>query len=158
MAMNRESFNSLCAGVAAALFIDDASAVERGDVFFVDGIECQLVYMTERGGALANFELGDPQPGTELELYRQLFEIQSMLVAHMEALFIRDPINDSMLFTVRIALADAMDAATIAGVLRSLATQVRRWRDTVMRGQFVDYEALAEDVMNGEAGLSMMEV
>ena len=158
MAMDRESFNSLCAGVAAALFIDDASAVERGDVFFVDGIECQLIYLTERGGALANFELGDPHPGTELELYRQLLEIQSMLVVHMDALFIRDPINDSVLFSARIALPDGMDAASFAAVLRSLATQVQRWRDTLMRGQFMDYEALADALLSDEAGLTAMEV
>ena len=158
MAMDRESFNSLCADVVAALFIDDASAVERGDVFFVDGIECQLIHLTERGGALANFELGDPHPGTELELYRQLLEIQSMLVVHMDALFIRDPINDSVLFAVRIALPDGIDAASFAGVLRTLASQVQRWRDTLMRGQFLDYVALAEALLGDEAGLTAMEV
>ena len=158
MAMDRESFNSLCADVAAALRVQEVSAVERGDVFFVEGIECQLNYLTGRGSALANFELGDPHPGTELELYRQLLEIQSMLVGHMDALFIRDPINDSVLFAVRIALLEDMDSTRFAEVLRRLAAQVQRWRDTVMRGQFVDYEALAEEVMSGESALPMMEV
>lgn len=156
MAMDRESFNSLCARIAAALSVQDASAVERGEVFLVDGIECQLHYLTGRGSALASLELGDALPGTELDLYRQLLEIQSMLVGHMDAMFVRDPINGSVLFTVRIALVDEVEALGFVEALRGLAAQVRRWRDTVMRGQFVDYVALADEVMSGQASQPMM--
>jgi hypothetical protein len=158
MAMDRESFNSLCVGVAAALGGQDPAELSGGKMFFVDGIECHLAYLPERGSAQASFELGDPKPGTELELYRQLFDIQSMLAGYMDGMFIRDPLNESVLFTIRIALVDEQNAESFTGLLRTLAAQAQRWRDTVMAGHFIDYEALAEQMMNEDAGLSTVEV
>lgn len=151
MAMDQETFSSLCEETARIFQTPDPACIARGEVFIVEGVECQLSYLRERGSALATFELGDPHPGTELELYRQLLEFQSMLVGRLDAAFVRDPINDTVLFTARLPLMDDLRADGLAESLRGLAGQVRSWKETVMQGKFLDYLALAEELMKADA-------
>ena len=160
MAFDQDSFTSLCQAAAVALHADDPDAAARGDQFVAHGIWCQIVYRKERQCALLICDLGDAAPRTELELYREMLQIQSQLAGNMEAMFIGDPINETLLFTACLPLTAGLNGEGLAASIEPILKQVTTWRETLLKGQFVDYERLAERLLADLAGSSvaMLEV
>ena len=160
MALDRDSFTLLCNAAAVALRADDPEAAARGDQFVAHGIWCQIHHRKERNCLVLICDLGDPEPRTELELYREMLTIQSTFAGNMEAMFIRDPINETLLFTACVPLTPGLDGEGLAASIEPILKQVTTWRETLLKGQFVDYERLAERLLADLAGSSvaMLEV
>ena len=133
------SFASLCANAALALGADDPDAAAEGDQFNAQGIWCQLSQCEDRACALLICDLGDPHPPTELDLYRQLLLIQAQFAGNTEAMFIRDPINEALLFTITLPLREGLDGKRFAELITPVLEQVWIWRDTQLKKHFVDY-------------------
>ena len=133
------SFASLCASAALALGADDPDAAAEGDQFIARGVWCQLSECEDRPCALLICDLGEPQPATELDLYRQLLLIQSQFAGNTEAMFIRDPINEALLFTITLPLRKGLDGQRFADLITPVLEQVQAWRHTLLKEHFVDY-------------------
>jgi hypothetical protein len=136
------SFTSLCANAALALGADDPDAAAEGDQFIAQGIWCQLSQCEDRPCALLICDLGDPQPATELDLYRQLLLIQSHFAGNTEAMFIRDPINEALLFTITLPLRNGLDGQRLAELITPVLEQVQAWRHTLLKEHFVDHRSV----------------
>jgi hypothetical protein len=143
---NEREFSELCRHAAVHLRLDKPEAIGAGGIFAVDGVECQLFFVPVSTSAQLVCELGDPAEHAQADLYRELFEIQSFFVGHIDAMFLRDPINETILFTVRMPLHPELQPEAFAESITVMVKQVRAWQDTVLQGKFIDYERELHDL------------
>ena len=148
MTFDKDNFTELCRAAAEDLRADP-EAVSRGEQFVASGVWCQIYHRAERHCAVLIYNLGDPDPATELQLYRELLQIQSIFAGNVEAMFIRDPINETLLYTAVVPLTEGLTGADFADAVRRNARQVAQWRGTLLKGLFFDYERLAEQLLAG---------
>ncbi|MES2999309.1 MAG: hypothetical protein V4787_01340 [Pseudomonadota bacterium] len=154
MIISRSDYQQLCRDASSRLHLFDTAAMGLGATFFVDDVECQLAFNEARGSAQLMCEMGDPKIGSEADVHRALLELQAAFVGQIDAMFVRDAINDRLLFTTRIPLHDRMTPANLAGALGLLTRQVQGWQAGVLAGAMVDYDHEFANRVAGNAGMS----
>lgn len=146
--LSRFDFQELCRGTSSHMNLFDTAAMGSGGAFFVDDVECQMSFDELRGSARLMCEMGDPKPGAEAEVHRTLLELQAAFAGLIDALFVRDALNDRLLFIARIPLHAQMPPVKLAGALGMLVKQVKDWQATVFAGALVDHD---QEFMNRQA-------
>ena len=103
-------------------------------------MKCFYVEATDTDGDRLWTELVDASDGLALvkhfrsgQMQACLWEISRTRKRQVDALFVRDPVNERLLFTVCIPL-DKHDAESFALALATLTNQVRQWQATVLAG------------------------
>jgi hypothetical protein len=147
--VNRQQFAHLCSRTAVCLGLEpdafDASAVVE-----VAGVDTQLTLNELTGGAYLMYDVGRPRPDLAGDVYRELLELNCLFVGSFDAAFMRDPVNDGLLFSVRTPCHDDMAAEQFAQWIRMMAEQVLEWRSTVLMGRTIDLpQALAKAAAPG---------
>lgn len=150
MTINQSQFAQLCREASRELNLIESAAIGAGEPFDVQGIECVLSFDHARGLALCTLDLGDVKPGHEAHVYGRLLELQSTFVGQMDALFLRDPINDRILFTARMPLEAGLSAKAFVQAMRILASLAQRWQATVLEGSMVDYDQEMQEYLLGK--------
>jgi hypothetical protein len=79
-----------------------------------------------------------------------------VLLGQIDAMFVRDALNDRLVFTARIPLHAQLGSDDFADALKTLVGQVRHWQSTVLAGQLIDYEHELE-VLLSEHGPSHLQ-
>jgi Tir chaperone protein (CesT) family len=135
--VNRHHFAHLCSRTAVCLGLEpdafDASAVAE-----VSGVDTQLTLNELTGGAYLMYDVGRPRPDLAGDVYRELLELNCLFVGSFDGVFMRDPINDGLLFSVRSPWHEGMAAEQFARWIRMMAEQVLEWRSTVLMGKTID--------------------
>ena len=128
-----------------------------GEVFYLHEVTCQLRFSEGRAGAFLQCEVGDPEPHCELEVYRQMLEVQFLLAGLMDATFARDTLNDRLIFVARIPMDEETAPQEFARIVSQLALQVREWQQNMLAGKLIDYEREFDKMMAGMAANAQPE-
>lgn len=151
MSLSESEFRSLCGDAGRHLNLFNPDGMSAGETFYLHDVACHLFFSEFRESAFLKFALGDPEPHCEAEVYRKLMEIQLPLFGAMDSTFGRDPVNDTVLFMVRVPLHSELSAEGIAQILDQLAQQVRDWKRNVLVGQLIDYDKEFEKIFPEQA-------
>ncbi|MFP8834327.1 hypothetical protein ACLIJR_08660 [Hydrogenophaga sp. XSHU_21] len=135
-----ENVRDLLELAARALGLPDAPGVSQGRQFDLEGITCQFDLLPTRRALMITCDIGDPLPGCELEVYRHWLELQQVFIGEVDASFVRDPVANRHLFTVRLPWPVNDQTASLANAVRACVDQVRRWQSTLLQGLLVDHE------------------
>lgn len=135
--MNRDQFINLCSRTAICLGLEpdafDASAVAE-----VAGVDTQLTLSELTSSAYMMYDVGRPRADLAGEVYRELLELHCLFVGRFDAVFMRDPVNERLLFSVRTPLNEGLTAEQFSEWVRFMAEQVLQWRSTVLMGKMMD--------------------
>jgi hypothetical protein len=131
-------FAELCRDASLRLGLPDSEALGRGEVVEIDEVDGQMSFDMVKSSAQFYVNLGDPKPDAASTVYENLLELQCMFAGQIDAMFLRDPVNDRLLFMVWIPLR-GHTADTFATALRATVTQVRKWQNTILAGRMIDY-------------------
>jgi hypothetical protein len=151
MSLSEPEFRSLCRDAGRNLKLFDPDGMSVGNNFYLHDVTCHVFFSEFRESAFLKFALGDPEPHCEADVYRQLMEIQLPLFGIMDSTFGRDPLNDTILFMVRVPLHSELAAEGLAQMLDQFAQQVRDWKENVLTGQLIDYEKEFERMFPDQA-------
>jgi hypothetical protein len=147
--MSLSDFVALCSETARYLELVNPEGVGCGGRFYLHEVTCELSFSEMRQSACLKCEIGDPQPHCEAEVYRQMMELQMMVFGIMDATFARDPVDDRLLFLVRIPLHAELKPENLAGFVSQMALQVHEWQTQVLAGKLIDYEREFEKMLHG---------
>ena len=158
MSLSEAEFRSLCSDAGRHLNLFDPDGMSMGETFYLHEVACHLFFSEFRESAFLKFALGDPEPHCEADVYRQLMEMQLPLFGAMDSTFGRDPVNDTVLFMVRVPLHSELSAKGMAQMLDQLAQQVRDWKQNVLIGQLIDYDKEFDKIFPDQASPGYPEV
>lgn len=136
--MDAEEFSGLCRRAAACLGLDDEDGLDGGAIVEVRGVDTQLIHHEAAGSAYLMFDVGRPMPDVAAEVHRQLLELHCLFVGRFDGVFMRDPVNDGLVFSVRTPLHKRLTGDQLAQWITMMAEQVIQWRDTVLAGKMID--------------------
>jgi hypothetical protein len=147
--IDHTDFSRLCRDASTRLQLPDSDAMGGGDVVVIDELDVQLTFDHARSCGQFYCDLGDPKPDAAPQVYEKLLELQSMFIGNLDAMFVRDPVNDRLLFTVSIPL-EQHTPDSFCTALTTLTGQVRLWQSTLLAGVMIDYEAELAKLLGNE--------
>jgi len=136
--VNADEYAGLCRRAAACLGLDDEDGFDGGAVVEVRGVETQLIRHEMAGSAYLMFDVGSPMPDVAAEVHRELLELHCLFVGRFDGVFMRDPVNDGLVFSVRTPLHSRLTGDQLAQWVTMMAEQVIQWRSTVLAGKMID--------------------
>ncbi|MES3000283.1 MAG: CesT family type III secretion system chaperone [Pseudomonadota bacterium] len=139
MLIKQAKFTELAREAGIHLGLPEPEMIANGQDFFIDGVTCQVTFNEIRSSVYFTCEIGDPEPDMEVEVYRQILEMQLLMMGGVDAMFARDGINDRLLFVTRLPLDQEVEAVNLAKVMTGVAAQVQAWQETVLSGKLIDY-------------------
>lgn len=148
MPITQFEFTQLCDQAAARLGLSEPHVVSNGEEFFIHTVPCQAMFSEIRASAYFTCEIGDPEPHLEAEVYRQVLEMQLLMIGGPDAVFARDGINNRLIFVTRLPIDVDTDPANLAQAMSAIAEQVRAWQETVLQGKLIDYERAFDEVFD----------
>lgn len=149
-------FESFCLQALGSLGSNVAQELADGQVSLISGVETQLMCNDVDDVAQLYCQIGTPYPNTELLVYRQLLELQLIFSDTIDAMFVRDSLNDRLLFTARLPLSDSVSPSDFCQAVTGLIEQVLRWRQGLLTGLIMELPEFTGHPMADAAESAML--
>lgn len=133
--MNRRDFEHLCRSACLELDMDDPAALEQGFSALYEGVLFEAVYREGHESFVLLVEMGEVPVEHKRQVYESLLTMQLLTWEQPGVRFGFNPVRQTAVLCIETSLGPRASGAWLAKVMRSSATQVTQWRQTLLQGE-----------------------
>lgn len=133
--MNLIEFTHLCDGASEILGLEDTTALGFGAGVSFEGVAFETSFVEGHDSFLLFADLGAITQDEKVSVYETLLTLQLAALNEPRLRFGFHPMHQAAVLCVTASLGEKTDASWLAGLLRSVASQVTQWRQTLLVGR-----------------------